>query len=98
MEAVTARAFMGNSSPELFVTLTIPIMRRLAWTSGSIALALARKLLSVKGRFLRSLYAEYQLSTRRITRIPTIPAITLLIQTRDIGQVALVRCFNGPGC
>jgi len=66
MEAVTARAFMENSSPERFLTVLNPIMRRLAWTSGSVALSLARKFLSMKGRFLRPLYAEFQLSTRPI--------------------------------
>jgi len=53
MEAETARAFIGDSDPELFPTLLNPTTRRLAWTAGRVALALARKLLSVKGRFLR---------------------------------------------
>jgi hypothetical protein len=55
MEAGTARAFIEDSDPERFLTLLNPNMRRLAWTPGRAALALARKLLSMKERFLRSL-------------------------------------------
>ena len=65
MEAETARAFIGDSDPERFLILLHPNMRRLAWTPGCAALARARKLLSMKERFLRTLYAETQIATRR---------------------------------
>ena len=66
MEAETARAFIGDSDPERFLTLLNPTAQCLIRTRGSVALALSRKLTSVEGRFLRTLYAQNRLSTRWI--------------------------------
>ena len=87
MDTVATRAFMGNSSPELFLIVLNPITPRLAGRPNRVALARARKLLSVKGRLLRSLYAETESSTHLIAdfgrRLNPLP-----IPTRHVRQVA----------
>jgi hypothetical protein len=77
MEAETARAFIGDSDPERFFTLLNPTAKRLIRTTGSAALALSRRLTSVEGRFLRSLYAQNGLSTCR-TGLPNKPVTRVM--------------------
>ena len=87
MDAETARAFIGDSDPERFLTLLNPNRATPDWTAGSAALAPSRKLTSVEGRFLRSLYAQIHLSTRRIV-VPDEPGIFDM----DVNPPASVSC------